>query len=141
PGEAHTSEGTSEAAVALEAPGDAGDLPGDTDARHASGSEQRETAPRREGGRRYSPVVMRMAAEHDLALSQSEGTGRGGRVRKQDVLAFLEAKPEPPMHIESPYKPDEAPPRVPGAAGAGSLSRMRQTIGRAMVESLATAGT
>ena len=141
PGEAHTSEGTSEAAVALEAPGDAGDLPGDTDARHANGSEQRETAPRREGGRRYSPVVMRMAAEHDLDLSQIEGTGRGGRVRKQDVLAFLEAKPEPPMHIESPYKPDEAPPRVPAAAAAGSLSRMRQTIGRAMVESLQTAAT
>ena len=57
PGEAHTSEGTSEAAVALEAPGDAGDLPGDTDTRHANGSAQRDAAPRREGGRRYSPVV------------------------------------------------------------------------------------
>ncbi|MEZ0293595.1 MAG: biotin/lipoyl-containing protein, partial [Solirubrobacteraceae bacterium] len=78
PGEAHTSEGTSEAEVALEAPGDAGDLPGDTDSKHANGSAQRDAAPRREGGRRYSPVVMRMAAEHDLDLSQIEGTGRGG---------------------------------------------------------------
>ena len=82
-----------------------------------------------------------MAAEHDLDLDQIEGTGRGGRVRKQDVVAYLEAKPEPPMHIESPYKPDEAPPRVPAAAAAGSLSRMRRTIGRAMVESLQTAAT
>ena len=144
PGEAHTSEGTSEAEVALEAPGDAGDLPGDTDSKHANGSAQRDAAPRREGGRRYSPVVMRMAAEHDLDLSQIEGTGRGGRVRKQDVLAFMEAKPEPPMHIESPYRPDDpAPPRerVPAPAAAGTLSRMRQTIGRAMVESLQTAAT
>ena len=94
PGEAHSSEGesvaagTSEAEVALEAPGDAGELQGDTTEEHA-GSAQ-EGAARRPGGRRYSPVVMRMAAEHDLDLEQIEGTGRGGRVRKQDVLAFLE---------------------------------------------------
>jgi pyruvate/2-oxoglutarate dehydrogenase complex dihydrolipoamide acyltransferase (E2) component len=150
PGEAHTSEGTSEADVALEAPGDAGDLPGDTDTRHTNGSAQKRD-------KRYSPVVMRMAAEHDLDLSQIEGTGRGGRVRKQDVVAFLEQQPggagatsgdergaaEPPMHIESPYKPDAPPPpkRVAAPAAAGSLSRMRQTIGRAMVESLQTAAT
>src|SRR5215217_4541668 len=128
-----------EADVALEAPGDAGDLPGDTDARHTNGSAQKRD-------KRYSPVVMRMAAEHDLDLSQIDGTGRGGRVRKQDVLAFLEQEPsrggatsgdergaaEPPMHIESPYKPDTPPPpkRVAAPAAAGSLSRMRQTIGR-----------
>ncbi len=96
PGEAHASEndsassaGTSEASAALDAPGDAGDLQGDTAAEH-EGSAQ-EGAGRRSGGQRYSPVVMRMAAEHGLDLSKIEGTGRGGRVRKQDVLAFLES--------------------------------------------------
>src|SRR5215216_4286399 len=91
PGEAHSSEGTSEAEVAMEAPGEAGDLQGDAE---------------RKQPRRYSPVVMRMAAEHDLDLEQIEGTGRGGRVRKQDVLAYLEnggnggeSSTEPPMHI------------------------------------------
>ena len=172
PGEAHSSEGTSEAEatseaeVALEAAGDAGELHGDTAARHANGSAQ-EGAARRSGGRRYSPVVMRMAAEHDIDLSRIEGTGRGGRVRKQDVLAYLEdgggaarrgergETGEPPMHIESPYRPDEpvaprkraprftreaeAPPAA--AAASGPLSRMRQSIGRAMVESLRTAAT
>jgi pyruvate/2-oxoglutarate dehydrogenase complex dihydrolipoamide acyltransferase (E2) component len=156
PGEAHTSEGTGEAAVALEAPGDAGELQGDTTAEHANGSAQTGAA-RRPGGRRYSPVVMRMAAEHGLDLERIEGTGRGGRVRKQDVLAFLEngggGAAEPPMHIESPYKPDHAPaakkrrPRftpedVPATADAGApLSRIRQSIGRAMVQSLQTAAT
>jgi pyruvate/2-oxoglutarate dehydrogenase complex dihydrolipoamide acyltransferase (E2) component len=181
PGEAHTSEGTSEAEVAMEAPGEAGELQGDTADRHANGSAQ-EGAARRPGGRRYSPVVMRIAAEHDIDLSRVEGTGRGGRVRKQDVLAYLEnggAQEEPPMHIESPYKPDEpaaprkrrprftrdgeaapdaapapapaaAPAPAPAAAPApapaaaassGPLSRMRQSIGRAMVESLRTAAT
>jgi pyruvate/2-oxoglutarate dehydrogenase complex dihydrolipoamide acyltransferase (E2) component len=88
-------------------------------------------------------------------------------VRKQDVLAFLDTQPtssagtgnggaaEAPMHIESPYKPDEpaAPkkrkPRferpdeapAPAPAGSSPLSRMRQSIGRAMVESLQTAAT
>src|SRR6187200_3011543 len=63
-----------------------------------------DDAPRR----RYSPVVSRMAAEHGLDLSKIAGTGRGGRVRKQDVLAYLEgdgggaAAPEPLLHIESP---------------------------------------
>jgi pyruvate/2-oxoglutarate dehydrogenase complex dihydrolipoamide acyltransferase (E2) component len=79
-------------------------------------------APQR---RRYSPVVSRMAAEHGIDLSRIEGTGRGGRVRKQDVLAYLadggaaapvEERPEPPMHIESPYRPEPIPPRPAPAA-------------------------
>jgi 2-oxoglutarate dehydrogenase E2 component (dihydrolipoamide succinyltransferase) len=87
-----------------------------------------------------------MAAEHDLDLTQIEGTGRGGRVTKKDVLAYLDngggaEKPEPPMHIESPYRPDPPAPK-PGAAteaAPGQLSRMRRSIGQHMLESLHTA--
>ncbi len=43
--------------------------------------------------RRYSPVVMRLAQEHDLDLSILQGTGIGGRVTKKDVLRHLEASP------------------------------------------------
>src|SRR5215207_9490713 len=129
PGEAHVSEnsdnasagseeaGTSEAAAALEAPGEAGELHGDTEADHAGTTQRGSAAARRAGRRRYSPVVMRIAAEHDVDLDQVKGTGRGGRVRKQDVLAFIAgdgaaAVEEPPMHIESPYRPDTpAPPK------------------------------
>ena len=107
--------------------------------------------------RRYSPVVQRIAAEHDIDLSAVTGTGRGGRVRKQDVLAVVESAPEPPLHIESPYRPDPVAPSVaPGAsagrapqadgvagagggAGAGQLSRMRRQIGEHMKRSLDTA--
>src|SRR5436853_254576 len=49
----------------------------------------------------------KQAAEHNLDLALIEGTGRGGRVSKKDVLAFLDKGEEPPMHIESPYRPDE----------------------------------
>jgi pyruvate/2-oxoglutarate dehydrogenase complex dihydrolipoamide acyltransferase (E2) component len=151
PGEAHVSEaestagGTSEAEVALEAPGDAGELQGDTTEEHTGTAQRGSAAARRSGPRRYSPVVMRIAAEHGIDLEQVKGTGRGGRVRKPDVLAHLEngAAVEAPMHIESPYKPDPGPPRKPKPAlGQGEpLSRMRQSIGRAMVDSLQTAAT
>ncbi len=107
-------------------------------------------------GRRYSPVVMRIASEHGVDLSQVPGTGRGGRVRKQDVLAFLEsgavdterAAAEPPLHIESPYRPDPVPVDagpVPVDTGpvpvddGGQLSRMRRQIGEHMKRSLDTA--
>jgi pyruvate/2-oxoglutarate dehydrogenase complex dihydrolipoamide acyltransferase (E2) component len=155
PGEAHVAEtGTGEATAALEAPGEAGELSGDTEADHEGTQQPR---PRREGTRRYSPVVMRMAQEHDIDLEQVEGTGRGGRVRKQDVLAFLEKGDEAPMHIESPYRPDEPaerkprrprlsrieemPREEPAPVPTAGLSRMRRAIGKRMVESLQTAAT
>jgi 2-oxoglutarate dehydrogenase E2 component (dihydrolipoamide succinyltransferase) len=116
-------------------------------------------------GRRYSPVVSRIAAEHGIDLSTVEGTGRDGRVRKQDVLAVVNgnghaggAVADPPLHIESPYRPD--PPEVGGTGsaqvakapagssdaggvvtGGGGLSRIRRTIGERMKQSLDTAAT
>jgi len=90
------------------------------------------------GHRRYSPVVQRIAAEHGVDLEQVSGTGRGGRVRKQDVLAFMESAPveEPPLHIESPYRPDPVAPVVDGG-----LSRMRRQIGQHMKRSLEVTAT
>jgi len=68
-------------------------------------------SPTGNGATRYSPVVQRIAAEHGVDLAQVTGTGRGGRVRKQDVLAFIESAPveEAPLHIESPYRPEPVP--------------------------------
>ena len=101
--------------------------------------------------RHYSPVVQRIAAEHGVDLASVTGTGRGGRVRKQDVLALVNGNgtPEPPMHIESPYRPDpDVPsrPRTPQPApvvtgSSEGLSRMRRTIGQRMKQSLDTAAT
>jgi 2-oxoglutarate dehydrogenase E2 component (dihydrolipoamide succinyltransferase) len=89
---------------------------------------------------RFSPVVQRIAAEHGIDLSTVAGTGRDGRVRKQDVLALVDgngdaAASEPPLHSESPYRPD---PASAPAAGEG-LSRMRRQIGEHMKRSLDTA--
>jgi pyruvate/2-oxoglutarate dehydrogenase complex dihydrolipoamide acyltransferase (E2) component len=91
------------------------------------------------GGAYYSPVVTRIAAELGVDLTSVRGTGRGGRVRKQDVLAAAAARPngepERPLHSESPYRPEGEP------AGAGQLSRMRRAIGEHMKRSLETAAT
>ena len=112
-----------------------------------------DAGARRGAIRRYSPVVQRIAAEHDVDLAAIEGTGREGRVRKQDVIAFVEARgladpvgseaDEAPLHTESPYRPEP-----PGSADGQykppegrPLSRMRQTIGAHMHRSLQTAAT
>jgi pyruvate/2-oxoglutarate dehydrogenase complex dihydrolipoamide acyltransferase (E2) component len=164
PGEAHVSEnglGTGEAAAAAAATGEAGELSGDTTAEHEGSAQRAPRTPSPPTRRRYSPVVMRIAAEHGVDLEQVDGTGRGGRVSKKDVLAYVESGPkeEPPMHIESPYRPDEpvAPkqrrarlqrveevPSAPAPVATGEsqpLSRMRQAIGSRMVQSLQTAAT
>jgi 2-oxoglutarate dehydrogenase E2 component (dihydrolipoamide succinyltransferase) len=107
--------------------------------------------------RRYSPVVQRIAQEHAIDLETVAGTGRGGRVRKQDVLAVVAGQaagstpavapgdePAPklaPLHIESPYRGDEDA-GTPGDLGgdvAQPLSRMRRAIGEHMLRSLQTA--
>jgi pyruvate/2-oxoglutarate dehydrogenase complex dihydrolipoamide acyltransferase (E2) component len=125
-------------------------LDGDTAGAPATETKSSSPSPApvaRNGNRRYSPVVQRIAAEHGINLEQVPGTGRDGRVRKQDVLAFVETSPveEPPLHIESPYRPEPvAPPAAPApaaAAGGGELSRMRRQIGEHMKRSLDTTAT
>ncbi len=52
-------------------------------------------APAKPAGRdlgRISPVVARIAQEHTVDLSQVAGSGREGRITKQDVLAYVEAR-------------------------------------------------
>jgi 2-oxoglutarate dehydrogenase E2 component (dihydrolipoamide succinyltransferase) len=126
--------------------------PGDTPSAHTDAPETSvpasgngaAAAPAKRDGRRYSPVVQRIAAEHGVDLDAVHGTGRDGRVRKQDVLAFIESggatAEEAPLHIESPYKPDPVPAPAP-AAGGGQLSRMRRQIGEHMKRSLEVSAT
>jgi len=95
----------------------------------------------------YSPIVRRMAAEHDIDLEQVEGHGIGGRVRKADLVSFLEeAKPERPLHTESPYRPESASggdmrpeTQTLGPTHREPMSPMRRQIAKHMVESRRTA--
>ena len=64
-----------------------------------------------------SPVVARIASEHGVDVAQVAGTGRGGRVTKKDILAFVEsgppavapAQPEAPAEPAAPVEPAPAP--------------------------------
>jgi pyruvate dehydrogenase E2 component (dihydrolipoamide acetyltransferase) len=61
-----------------------------------------------------SPVVARIASEHGVDPGQVQGTGRGGRVTKKDILSFIEqgapaAAPEAPEAPEAPPAPAPAP--------------------------------
>nr|WP_279326593.1 dihydrolipoamide acetyltransferase family protein [Bacillus kexueae] len=40
---------------------------------------------------RFSPAVLKLAQEHDIDLSQVEGSGKGGRITRKDILALVES--------------------------------------------------
>ena len=51
---------------------------------------------------RSSPVVRRIAAEHQVDIRAVPGTGIGGRVTKQDILGHIEARPSAPEAAPPP---------------------------------------
>ena len=99
-----------------------------------------------------TPLVRKLAAQHGVQLSGVKGTGVGGRVRKQDVLAAAEAAKKAAEAPAPAAAPAAAAPSAPAPAAApaaqaappqGSkrgttekISRMRSVIAKRMVESL-----
>jgi pyruvate dehydrogenase E2 component (dihydrolipoamide acetyltransferase) len=81
-----------------------------------------EQAPSTNGRTFVSPVVAKIASEHGVDPSQVQGTGRGGRVTKKDILKFIEsgapARPEAPPAPEAPSAPEAPPAPEPAAAPA-----------------------
>jgi pyruvate dehydrogenase E2 component (dihydrolipoamide acetyltransferase) len=66
-----------------------------------------------------SPVVARIAAEHGVDVGQVQGTGRGGRVTKKDILSFVEAgagQQQQPEQAAPPPPPPPPPPQPEAAA-------------------------
>ena len=81
-----------------------------------------------------SPVVARLAAEHKIDLREVRGTGRGGRITKKDILAYLaqregRAASPPPAEVSARETGDREVPITP----------MRRAIAEHMVRSLHTA--
>jgi pyruvate/2-oxoglutarate dehydrogenase complex dihydrolipoamide acyltransferase (E2) component len=109
---------------------DTGAQPGQPHAAEANGDD----APDR--SHVISPVVRRIAADHDVDLSQVKGTGVGGRIRKRDVLAIVEngQTKERPLHSESPYRPEPA-----NGERRTALSPIRKQIAEHMTRSHRTA--
>jgi 2-oxoglutarate dehydrogenase E2 component (dihydrolipoamide succinyltransferase) len=96
---------------------------------------------------RSSPLVRKIAREHNVNLSQVPGTGMGGRITKQDIMAFLErpetpavpARASTPATSSSVHSPRPAAP--PAAAIPGDvvpMTQMRKIIAQRMIESRRT---
>lgn len=66
---------------------------------------------------RTSPLVRRMAREHQIDLSQVPGTGAGGRVSKRDILAAVEIGGTTAAPSAAPAPPSAAKPTPGGAPG------------------------
>ncbi len=87
--------------------------------------------------------MRKLAADQGIDLATLTGTGIGGRIRKQDVVAAAEAKkaPEPAPAAAAPAAtPPASAPAAPASDSrrgtTEKMTRLRQTIARRMVESL-----
>jgi 2-oxoglutarate dehydrogenase E2 component (dihydrolipoamide succinyltransferase) len=99
-------------------------------------------------GAYVTPLVRKMAAEHNVDLSSVTGTGVGGRIRKQDVLDAAKAAQQPAAAEPAPAAAVPAPSGGQAAPSAPTpsplrgktekLSRLRKVIAKRMVESLQT---
>jgi len=94
---------------------------------------------------RLSPAVRKLAAEHGIDAAALRGSGMGGRVTRDDVLAAVEtgqaapAAPLAPAAAQAPAPAKPAPAKVDGAREElVKLSVMRRSIAEHMVRSLAT---
>jgi len=101
------------------------------------------TAPSPEKGPRshiLSPLVRKLAEEHEVDLSQVTGTGTGGRITKDDVLSFVAGRETAPAAAApAPAPVTVAPPAPAAAAGAEEVipvPRVRGLIAEHMKRSL-----
>ncbi len=101
------------------------------------GDEEDEDSPRQKS----SPLVRRIAQEHNVDIRQVQGTGINGRVTKTDILAYIEsgATAPPPAPGAQPAVPAAGPAYRPGEnVKVVPMSVMRRKIAEHMVLSAHT---
>ncbi len=85
-----------------------------------------------DGAPYVTPLVRKLATENGIDLTAVKGTGVGGRIRKQDVLAAAEAKKAPPAAPAAAAPAAAAPASAPASPGAPSpLAHLRGTTQKA----------
>ncbi len=88
-----------------------------------------------------TPLVRRLAAESGVDLASVNGTGVGGRIRKDDVLAATTAPAAAPSFAAAPAATSAAPAHVPGEASplrgtTEPMSRLRKVLAERAVASM-----
>ena len=99
--------------------------------------EPSDTDPVRQ---RLSPLVRRIAQEHNVDVSRIRGTGISGRVTKNDILAYLSGAPAPDAAKATPAPAPQAPrAALPSLAGqVVPMSVMRRKVAEHMMASRRT---
>ena len=99
-------------------------------------------SPSASGDTYVTPIVRKLAKQHNVDLASVTGTGVGGRIRKQDVLDAAEkpapAAAAPAAGAPAPAAPAAAAEPSPLRGKTEKLSRLRKVIATRMVESLQT---
>jgi 2-oxoisovalerate dehydrogenase E2 component (dihydrolipoyl transacylase) len=104
-------EAPAEAPAAPEPAAPAAAEPVAAQAPSGGGEPSHNGAPPTDAGMRMTPAVRRLVREHEIDVSQLRGTGSGGRVTRDDVLQFVQARGTAPS-------PAAAPPAQAQAASA-----------------------
>jgi 2-oxoglutarate dehydrogenase E2 component (dihydrolipoamide succinyltransferase) len=99
---------------------------------------------------RSSPLVRKIAKENNVDLNQVPGTGMGGRITKEDILAFIQKHPAgapvaPAAQAARPAALSAPSPQMPAAPAPAlppptpgevvQMTKMRSIIAQRMVES------
>ncbi|WP_405459032.1 2-oxoglutarate dehydrogenase, E2 component, dihydrolipoamide succinyltransferase [Streptomyces globisporus] len=138
--EAPKAEAPKQEAPAAPAPAPAAPAPAPAQPAPAAPAPAAQAAPSGDDGAYVTPLVRKLASENNVDLSSVKGTGVGGRIRKQDVVAAAEAAK---AAAAAP-----APSAAPAAAKAPKLeasplrgqtvkmTRMRKVIGDNMMKAL-----
>ncbi|GMA39404.1 2-oxoglutarate dehydrogenase, E2 component, dihydrolipoamide succinyltransferase [Mobilicoccus caccae] len=122
-----------------------------------SSSEPPSKAEETDASAYVTPLVRKLAADHDVDLTTLSGTGVGGRIRKQDVLDAAKAAEEakqaasapapqaekaaaPAAQAPAPQQGKAAPSAVPAPSDkrgtTEKMTRLRKVIAERMVNSL-----
>ncbi|MFD6372857.1 2-oxoglutarate dehydrogenase, E2 component, dihydrolipoamide succinyltransferase, partial [Streptomyces roseolus] len=92
-----------------------------------------------EDGAYVTPLVRKLATENGVDLATVKGSGVGGRIRKQDVLAAAEAKKAAPAPAAAAPAAAKAAPALEASPLRGQtvkMTRMRKVIGDNMMKAL-----
>jgi pyruvate dehydrogenase E2 component (dihydrolipoamide acetyltransferase) len=88
--------------------------------------------PREQSSERLSPVVRKLCAEHALDPQQIPGTGRDGRITREDVLEYMATR------AAAPAARPELPAAPAGTAGIVTLNNVRRRTAEHMAKSWTT---
>ena len=109
-------KGAEKAAASTQPQGDGAGASPKTERTNGSGATDEEF--RRQ---KSSPLVRRLAREHNVDITRIPGSGIGGRVTKHDIIGFIESRPAA-AGTASPSATGSASPSVAGSASQGTVA-------------------